>query len=374
MFHALPNNRFQVVFRSCFVLVFGIFWFQGNVSQSGMSSCRANDNQPAVVKQARGNLKSIDIEKGVVTLHPLTKGANKDVAFSLAGKDIVITTDAGQNAKLSELKPGVFVTLGLSAVDDVVAIQAKAPRQYGFVKAIDPVKRTITIQGNKKNPDPILSVGKDAKIYLNEDQLKLEEMFPGVFVRLVLSLDNSNCQLLQGSLRWNGTGPKGVILSADPNKHTIQLLMGTHEKFKVATYPVAEKFYLTFNNRLQKIKLSDLPSVKNFNELPRALPVWMQLDKESKKVEIIMAKSATIPGLVKKVDPGKRVLTVKTSFGEETLPIAKDAEIYLKSKQATIANITPGMSLDLHLGLNAAEIVGIRSSKAKTKIAGEDID
>jgi Cu/Ag efflux protein CusF len=323
------------------------------------TAAAASDDTKRVVVEVPGKLKKLDLEQGVVTL---LLGDEDDVPrreeqFSLAGKDIPVTGESGEKLQLAEIKLGYVVRLGLSEMDEVVQILVQSPRQKGTIKAVDLEQKILTVYVGTKGPELKFKFAPVMRLEMENEPLALHDLFAGMRVTLFLSLDQKTVHRVVASVRFNSGEVYWGLINVDPAAHTVQLMKGYKGTFKVVTYPVAKDFHFVFQKKMHKIKLDDLTGVKGFEGVDRALPVWVLLDETQKTIVTIVANSPKISGVVQKVDPKARTLSVKTEAGVEIFAVTQDTLITPKARKLMLADIEPGTHVDLHLGYNRSEVV-----------------
>jgi RNA polymerase sigma factor (sigma-70 family) len=114
-------------------------------------------------------------------------------SLTLEGLPVDFSADIridGKKCKLTELRPGMRLSLHLAAETDAVTkIDARTPKAEMVLKAVDPVRNTITIQARTTFAVADLPVPKGATILLDAKNAVLGDLKPGMQVRLTLGPD-----------------------------------------------------------------------------------------------------------------------------------------------------------------------------------------
>ncbi len=171
--------------------------------------------------EVRGTLQGVDRIKRTITVsfkgrEGEPKEATTEKVFEVA-KDARIIIDEvraedrredAPSGKLEDLATGITVTLGLSEDQKTVTrIRAEAPSDRGTVKAVDPVKHTLTLAGEKE--DRTFAVDDDAHILIEGKKSTLADVKPGARVTLRLSPATKKVTLITVGAREGDKERKG---------------------------------------------------------------------------------------------------------------------------------------------------------------------
>ena len=310
--------------------------------------------------QVKGTLEKLDLETGTITLvFGSGKNAQKET-FSLSSPKIPVIAKTGKKTPLKELKPGLTVTLQLSAVGDVEAIVAKAPVRFGIFVSYNPEQQTLLVTG-RNGKEQQLQVSKDTEVTINRKESDLSQLRYRHRMMMVMSLDGKEVLSLVARLSREPRDPRGTIIDVDANNGKLTLLESNNGKHRIHYYPIRENFILVFDSEQVKgAKLNDLPVITELKHLHRGLPTWIRLSKD-KQVEAIVASHSSIPAKIESVDAKKRTASVKYANGEsETFTLIEDADVRIDNRKTTLDRVRPGMTGSLHLSYRPGILVGMK--------------
>lgn len=153
-----------------------------------------------------GTLAAVDVGKQVITLTLGKKGGGTQEKTFEVARDAEVLLD-GKGAKLSDLKPGYQVALGLSDDQKAVHVRAGGPSLPGEVKAVDAAKGTIVVAVATSTgaQDKTFSLAKDVKLALPaKKNATLADVEAGTRISLTLSADQREVVAIAA-----GQGKKG---------------------------------------------------------------------------------------------------------------------------------------------------------------------
>lgn len=303
--------------------------------------------------EVRGVLRSVDASKSTITVMVFEARPNEgrrdpeEKTFTIA-KEAEIGVHVGdgrgrgflREAKLSDLTPGVSVSLTLSMDQKQVdGITAEGPSVRGVVKSVDAANKSLTVVVNPggRGEDPVeksLTVSDSAEIGIDDGrgkrfsikEGKLADVTPGCVAMLWLTVD----QKLVSAATFEGPNVNGMIKSVDINKNTVTVTQpqrgGDAEE---KTYELAkETLSLVDDGKGRRFSLKE----GKLADMPVGSMVFLKLAPDQKYVAMIRAEGPHVPAIIKAIDATKGTVTFVTGGRgdnpeERTLPIAKDARI-----------------------------------------------
>ena len=314
----------------------------------------------------RAYVKSIDIEKGTLTV--LTGGDRNPTehTYSLAGKDVKVTIiPSGQAAKLADLTAKTMVILLLNKQEDVTAIRAQAPTMGGVIAKVDADKSEITL-GGERAASEAFSVAPDAKLQLNGREAKLDQYKAGTRVNLVLSLDRKMVLAMNtGGDERRDPGPRegardgdvprtlGVVIGVDAGKSRVEVLVGNEDDYAIRTLEITKDMPI-------QVRLDRNVKEIGIAELPKASKVSLTFSPDKKTVTRIEVLAPQVKTMVQEIDVQKRKIT----YNEKTLDIAADARIMLNRTDIPLTEINKGMRVMLVLNLERTQVIAIQAYRA----------
>lgn len=329
----------------------------------------------------KGVVKELDVDVGTITIFVGGKGADakigkgkifsgvnldaKPQVLNLKAPNIPVLSANGRKATLTDLKPGVPVTLQVSADEDVEAIVAGATARTGTLIALDRDKKRVQLDGGKKGEDGTWPFAEDVAVTVYGHKKSLGELHAGQHVLLVMSLDQKSAVSIIAGLKRTADDPHGTLVAIDPVRHTITLLVGKDGNFRFVTWPVATDFHFVFNEvERPGLKLTDLPLARTLADLPRAAPMWLRLGPDQKSAESLVVEPPPVPAVIDAIDTTKRTLVARLSDGKpETFLIEQDADIRIGGKRIDLQSLNVGMSAQLTLSFEPGRLIGVRAKK-----------
>jgi RNA polymerase sigma factor (sigma-70 family) len=349
------------------------------------------DARAASPLEARGTLKSVDADKGTITLG-VTDGRQEPVekTFTLA-KNVEVGVNVGLNrrssfreAKLADLAPGAFVALQLSEDEKTaVVILAEGPTIHGVIKGIDGEKRTLTLttmqrgRGREEAPESeekTFTLDKAAEIAIDDGRGRLFSVKEGRLVDLPvgalamvkLSADLKHVLIIQAE----GSTLGGTVKAVDVGKRQIQLTTrgpgrgaDAGEEKTITLSPTADIVVDDGKGRhfsLKDGKLEDVPVGAIAN---------VKLAADQQTGTVVHVQGPTASGAVKAVDANKGTITLILRAGrgdtpaeEKTYNVAKDAHVMIEGKPGKLADIKAdetGPAVGLKLSLDQTTVNSI---------------
>jgi RNA polymerase sigma factor (sigma-70 family) len=309
-----------------------------------------------------GVVKAVDAAKNTLTV---TVSAAKgepgvDRTFNVAtNAEISINKGKAKDKSqatansLADLPIGAVATLRLSLDQQaVVAIVAEGPRTEGVLKAVDAGKNslTVTVTVTKGEPgvDQVISVAKDAEVYIDGVAAKLADLPTDAHIAVQLSAD----QKAAVAIRAEGPHIFGVVKG---NAATDSITVGNKEGDQ--TFTVAKNARVVIEETKEG-KLTDLID---------GTVISGKLSADKKEVLHISAEGPSFQGVVKVVDTDKNAITL--TIGGKNGVGGEDKSFNLTKDTAVITAIN-GVPLKL-ADLRAEKEVVLRLSidqKAAAKI------
>jgi hypothetical protein len=328
------------------------------------------EGRPATpTPEVRGILKSVDADKGTITVSLNPREEGNEQSFTLAKTvEVGINTGLGRRggvyheAKLSELAPGALVLLQLSADQKVVeCVLAEGPTVQGLIKSVDAGKGTITLTGGVSRGDSgvekTFNVAKDAEIALDDGrgkafsikEARLADLPPGAVATLKLSADGKQVR----AILTEGPRVQGTVKAVDAAKGqitlTIRVVPPTREQEATSedrTYLVAPSAEVVLDDgkprRFPVSKQSKLAAV------PAGAVAMLTLTPDQSQAVQLRAEGPAVSGLLKAVDAKQNTITVTLRPGrgddpgdEKTYAVAPDARVLIEGKEGKLADLKP---------------------------------
>jgi RNA polymerase sigma factor (sigma-70 family) len=350
------------------------------------------DGRPATpAPEVRGLLKSVDADKGTITvsLNPREEGSEK--SFTLAkNAEVGINTGLGRRGgvyhegKLSDLAPGALVLLQLSADQKVVeCVLAEGPTVQGLIKSVDAGKGTITLTGavsrrDSGDDEKTFNVAKDAEIALDDGrgkafsikEARLADLPPGAVATLKLSADGKQVR----AILTEGPTVQGTVKAVDAAKGqltlTTRVAPPTREREATSeerTYTVAPAAEVLLDDG--KPRRFPVSKQSKLADVPAGAVAMLKLTPDQSQAVLLRAEGPGVYGLLKAVDPKKNTITVtlRPARGddpgeEKTFAVAADARLLIEGKEGKLADLKPeenGPPVALKLSLDQKTVQSI---------------
>lgn len=328
---------------------------------------QAQERGPAP-RMARGIVKSVDGGANAITI-TTTQGRGEQPAtektYSLAKDAEVAVGLADRRAfgilkecKLTDLTPGVTVTLALSADEKSVdAVIAEGPSVRGVLKSVDAEKKTITVttqirrgegRGEVETEEKTYSVAPTAEIGVDDGrgrrfsvkEAKLTDLAQGSYVMLSLSVDQKQAAVVLAE----GPNVYGAVKAVDAGKNTITVTVqgGRAEDAQEKTFDVAkDTLTLLDDNRDRRLSLKE----GKLADIPVGSGIQLKLSADQKFVTMLRVQGPNIPALLKAVNADKGTVTILTRVArgdtaeEKTLNVAKDVRVLIEGKSAKLTDV-----------------------------------
>lgn len=304
----------------------------------------------------RAVVKSVDAQKGTITVHTFAgeRPAEQATTYNLANKDVKVTVNERGAAKLADLVDGTRVLLRLSGDADVVAISAFAPSMRVRVKSIDAANKTITIFAGERGETKELKIAPDARIP--------EKLEADATADVVLSLDRSTVLALNAAQvrrdgerdpaeRRVGAGVRGLALSVDPQKGTIEVLTGGEANPKITTYSVTKDTQFFINERpSENMKLENIP---------RAARITYRATDDG-KISHLSLLSPMVGGVIGEIDVKAGTLSLRTEGEPKALKFTAATVVQSGERRTTTADLKAGLRVMVQLSLDGTQVETIR--------------
>ncbi len=293
--------------------------------------------RPPAVRLIRGNLKRVNLEKGTIEIINRRDGERKQT-FSLASKNIPVTTNSVKAPKLSDLNLYRLVLLRVSAVDDVVGIHTLSPISTGVVLSIDEEKREVTFRR-----DRIMEVVPEAEIIVDGRYVSLKDIPINRRARLALTLDRSKIVGIYMKGRPYRPNPKdlerkvdGILKKVDLKTGELTLKLSEDQKKpKLKTFATVPNVVTSMIDGIGN-DLGDLyPGMK--------LSVWLTGNQEIYR----LVAAPPLGGKVKEVDLDHWSITFSPGENErdKTLPVDEKAKIMINGWPSGLQDFQKGWSV-----------------------------
>ncbi|MCI0377927.1 MAG: hypothetical protein L0215_09990, partial [Gemmataceae bacterium] len=317
------------------------------------------------VPGVRWLLKSVDLEKGTVTVAGARDGDRGEQTYSLAKKDIPVTTNTGHTLKLNELRQGTLVFLQLSKLDDVEAIRVQMPVLNVELDQVLPDVNKLSFKAERQAR--VLDVAKDAKLMLNGKPSKLGDFAAGQRVQLTLSLDRATVlAMTRGEERPGIEGKRdkevdrpgraqwsGVLIDVGPEKNHIELLIGGNED------PWVQSFVLSKEVKIQWV-FEGMTKDLQIKDLAKPMRVGAFVAEDKKTVTRLEVYPPVLRTILSKVDAGSRTIVA----GERKFTLAADTPIRLGRDNISIDQLAAGQRAVLVLSADRSQVIAILSIRA----------
>jgi RNA polymerase sigma factor (sigma-70 family) len=289
-----------------------------------------------------GVIKSVDSVNNTITYGDNAQEGSAGRTFRVP-KELHLSID-GKGGKLAAIPAGANANLQLLADQTTVrSLTVEGKQVNGIVKAVDAVKRTITIDTTT------YPVAPDAKISIDHKSGTLETLPPGASVGLNLMVDQ------QTVLRVFATGSSdfGQVKAVDTVKNTITVTGGPPND-RVYDVPAAAPIHIDGKAG----KLADIPVGAGLHAL--------NLRVDQKTVSSI---NVVGPGYhrveVKAVDAEKGTLTIADNgpkqIAGKTLAVAPQAGLEIDGAAGKLAAIPAGAFVSLRLTVDSQTVLHVQA-------------
>lgn len=251
----------------------------------------------------RGVLKAVDAKTNTLTVnHEGGRDGSEagEKAYTLAA-DAEIVVDDGRGrrhsmheAKIDDLAAGAQVTLRLSLDrKQARAVLAEGATLVGIVKALDAVKRSLTVtvrpaRGEEAADERMLTVSPEAMVVIDDGkgrrlsvkEVKLADVPAGAQVTMKLATDQFSVMLMKAE----GPTLTGLLKAVDPDKSsiTIALPRGRGEDPEEKTLPVSKDARVLSEG--SAAKLGDLKPGEN------GPVIQLRLSLDQRAVQVVEAR------------------------------------------------------------------------------------
>lgn len=320
-----------------------------------------------------GWIKSLDLKKGTITLTIQRDGEEKrNVTYSLAGKDIKVLANRETASRLSDLNPGLRVTVFLSETEDVTAIRVQAPRRRlvrGTVAAISPTKNTLSlkIRGEGRDIVRTYKVARNCRFMVpKKEDAQLTDVKVGEKIIVALGEGKRITEARTGNFRGDRERGEGrrltaQLISVNEKKPSITILVRRDAGDEKKTLTLAKKVRIVLGEE-RPAKLGDLEKGKLY---------LFRLSEDGEAVTDIRPfrrggrRRPQIRGAVKSVDVKQKTITlsVPREGGDKrdaTFAVSPEARINLgRDRAGQLSDLKAGMRVTIQLTPNRETAVGI---------------
>ncbi len=354
--------------------------------------------------EVRGVVKALDAKAGTLTLTTFvgrgtpaeekTYTLAKDVEVALGHEEGRGGPGLFKEGKLADVAAGVPVVLTLAGDQKTVAsILAMGPVVRGWLKSVDAQKKTLTVsapaqrgrgrgdgRGERGEEEKTYAVAPDAEVVVDEGrgrrfslrEAKLADLVGGAQVTLWLSVDQKQAEAVLAE----GPAYSGTVKAVDGAAKTLTLVVRPPRgedagEEKVLTVPT-DALVLVDDGKgrrlsVRKVKLADVPA---------GAAASVKMSPDQAVVMTLRAEGPTIGGLLKAVDPDKRLLTIAIPKGrgeepeEKTLPVVKGAWVVIEGNTARLKDLKadengPAVQLKLTLDQKAIQAVMTHAGRSR---------
>ncbi len=285
----------------------------------------------AEMPSVKGTLKAIDPAKNTLTLssHAAKGQPATEHTYNLA-KEVIVSLDGGAG-KVSDLSPGVSVTLKLSPDQKQVSgIWAEGPSIQAALKAFDVATGKLTLRITTKGEPEVertYDLSKNIKVTIDDAGGKLSDVPADAPLRVKLSAD----QKAITSIQVEGSGAMGVVTVVDADSRSITIV----EKQGERTVTVAKDAAIYVDDK--PATLADVPADASVN---------VKLSADQKTARSLWAQGRSVQGTVSAVDSVNREITIDIAkVGEEKFKLDDDVQVLLHSSDKTA--VRPGKLADV---------------------------
>jgi RNA polymerase sigma factor (sigma-70 family) len=298
------------------------------------------------------SVKAVDPRKRTITI----ADREGDRTFSVAD-DACLSVD-GKPCDLTRIPAGAFVNLGLRA-DQATAcnIGADGPHLGGCggspVKAVDTVNFTITFEDKASNDvaGKTFAVARDAAIQIEGKPGTLAGVPPGAYANITLTVDQTMAHHLtvQGPPAMcdcNGS----LVKAVDVANSTLTFADSARADVAGKTFRIAKDAIILIDNKAGT--LAGIPPGSYVD-------LRLSLDRSEARRLTAIGPMLNSVKAVKVVDVEKHLLTVE----DATYPVARDANIVVDGKPATLAEVPTGIFVTLRLCVDQKTVGTIHHAK-----------
>jgi RNA polymerase sigma factor (sigma-70 family) len=340
----------------------------------GNGKDKPGEPRQGATSEVNAVLQAVDAARHTLTVNS-AKGSKQggQESFDVASQ-VKVYLDSGTGGKLgftegtlTDLRPGLALTLKLSADRKVIAVWAEAPTLSGTVKAVDAARRTVTVTalaGKKGEGERVVTfqVPEDAHVTIYDgkggkgkfqEARTLADMPIGALVTARLSVDEKSA----GSLEVRGPEVRGVVKAVDADKHTLTVVSG---KDSEQTFTIPPDLAIVRGDG----KKGQAPVIK-LADVPAGAQVSVQLAPDQMTVLSLVVEGASLGGTVKEVNAAERkiTLTVFVSKGEpaeeRTFAVAADAAVRIHGKESKLADLPVEATVHVRLALDQKAVTSI---------------
>lgn len=343
----------------------------------------AQRGAPAPRTDVRGVVKSVDAEKGTITVMAGdARTAPEEKTFTLVkGAEVAAGDGIGRRGffreiKLGDIKPGALVSLTLSADQKTVeSVAAEGPQVRGVVKSVSADSNSITLvvppaARGEEPSEKTYVVATSAEVGIDDGrgrrfsvkEGKLADIAPGSQVTLWLGVDQRFVQAILAE----APAVFGILKSSDINKGTVTVTTapGRGGEPEEQTLELAKDAVVVLDDgrgRRLSVKEGKLADV------PDGSTVFLRLLADKKAVTLLRAEGPQLPGMLKAVDTAKGTITVATRQRgaepeEKTYPVAKDARVLVDGRPGKLEDLKPaddGPFVQLRLSLDQKAVQAV---------------
>jgi len=312
----------------------------------------AVSGQEEKLKEIKGAIRQLDLKTGALTLQ--LASSDKQMALSLAAKDLPVTNPLGEKLKLTDLRAELRVSAKIRGEDEVVALKIDGPYLYGIVKKVDVAARTVTFK--KVFGDRTITVPAQAKFMLTGEEGKINDLKIGGAVQVLFSLDRKSILQVQAGKGINARDPYlritryyGILVDVDQPKRQVQVFVQSTDAGAIKAYDVSPDAYLRLQYHLKPI------GEVGFDQFAKWVKIYYYVDRDTGR---IVNMDADLPVMTRrkvlKVEPG--TITVEDELKEKTLPLAADVKVLTPRGEGKLAEVAANRIVNCGLSLDRSRV------------------
>jgi hypothetical protein len=198
----------------------------------------------------------------------------------------------------------------------------------GVAKAVDAVKRTITVE--HQGGETTFDVASDAVIAIDDKPGELAAVPAGASIHLRRFVDRKTTRSVLANGRWL----LGTVRAVDAANNTITFGDKAQDGAAGKTFNVPKDLAVSIDNKPGTL-----------SGIPTGATVNLQLFADQQTVRCLSAGGGSVFGRVTAVDAGKNTITVTGHPDERTFAVPADTNILIDGKPGTLADIPVGAEL-----------------------------
>jgi hypothetical protein len=219
----------------------------------------------------------------------------------------------------------------------------------GTLTTLDPASNTLMIRVHVAKGEPpaeqTYGLAKDLKVALDGAGGKLSDLAPGATVTLRLSVDQKTVSGIQAE----GPSIQGALKAFDAAANALTVRITTKGEPEVErTYDLAKGTKVVIDG-----------AAGNLSDIPADAPLKIKLSANQKAIASIEVVGTAVMGVATVVDAENRSITIAEKQGDRTVAVAKNAEIVVDDKRATLADVPVDSSVTAKLSADQKTVLGL---------------